>query len=201
MQQSDSQRVKDFFAAHSRDVTPVAVGHQAHVLSVRVSNDPEITSCCASVLSVAELRRAERFTREDDRTLFIQRRAFRRFCGALSQESSKPLSQIVFEETENGRPLLSGQPAFWFSFSSCRIGFLGGWSQMHGIGVDMEDRTKDPGATELARQYFSVAEARAVDGQGGRVNLQVFFQLWSLKEAALKSIGQGLPFGLNAFGF
>lgn len=72
---------------------------------------------------------------------------------------------------------------------------------MHGIGVDMEDRTKDPGATELARQYFSVAEARAVDGQGGRVNLQVFFQLWSLKEAALKSIGQGLPFGLNAFGF
>ena len=28
-----------------------------------------------------------------------------------------------------------------------------------------------------------------------------FFAFWSLKEAALKSIGEGLPYGLNAFEF
>ncbi len=28
-----------------------------------------------------------------------------------------------------------------------------------------------------------------------------FYQFWSLKEAALKSIGEGLPFGLYAFEF
>ena len=32
-------------------------------------------------------------------------------------------------------------------------------------------------------------------------NLQAFSQFWSLKEAALKSIGQGLPYGLDAFEF
>jgi len=31
--------------------------------------------------------------------------------------------------------------------------------------------------------------------------LRTFFQLWSLKEAALKSIGEGLPLGLDAFQF
>jgi phosphopantetheinyl transferase len=31
--------------------------------------------------------------------------------------------------------------------------------------------------------------------------LRTFCQLWSLKEAALKSIGEGLPFGLDAFEF
>jgi 4'-phosphopantetheinyl transferase len=29
----------------------------------------------------------------------------------------------------------------------------------------------------------------------------MFRQLWSLKEAALKSIGQGLPFGVDVFEF
>jgi phosphopantetheinyl transferase len=201
MTQSDSNRIKDFFTVHSLDITPVPVRHSAHVLYAPVSNDPEITSSCASVLSETELQRAERFVTKGDRQLFIQRRAFRRFCGALSLGSSKSLSQVVFEETETGRPYLSALPDVWFSFSSCRFGFLGAWSSMHGIGVDIEDQTRDPGATALARDFFSAAEASAVQGHDGLANLQTFFHFWCLKEAALKSIGEGLPYGLNTFEF
>ena len=201
MNQSHSNRIKDFFAVRAHDITPVPVRHAAHVLYAPVSNDPEVTRCCASVLSATELQRAERFITQGDQSLFIQRRAFRRFCGARSLESSRSLSEVVFEETENGRPYLPDLSDFRFGFSSCRFGFLGAWSSMHGIGVDIEDRTRDPGATELAREFFSVDEARVVEGQGGLANLRSFFQFWSLKEAALKSIGEGLPFGLNAFEF
>jgi len=201
MNQSHSDRIKDFFAVRSHDITPVSVRHVAHVLYAPVSNDPEVIRCCASVLSETELQRAERFVTQGDRSLFIQRRAFRRFCGTLSLESSKSLSQVVFEETENGRPYLFDLPGFWFSFSSCRFGFIGAWSSMHGIGVDIEDQTRDPGATALARKFFSSAEVRAVEGHDGLANLQTFFQLWSLKEAALKSVGEGLPYGLKAFEF
>jgi 4'-phosphopantetheinyl transferase len=201
MTRDDSAWVNDHFAATSRDVTPASARRAARVLYAPISQDPEVTRRSASVLSDAELERAERFTTPGDRALFKQRRAFRRFCGALAFGSSQPLSQIAFNKTEKGRPHLSDLPDCWFSFSSCRFGFVGAWSSTHGIGVDFEDQTRDPGATELAQRFFSVAEARAVAVPDGPANLRAFFRLWCLKEAALKSIGEGLPFGLDAFEF
>jgi len=192
---------RDLFAAGSRDLTPPSARHAAHVLYAPVSRDPEVSSRCASVLSETELERADRFAAEGDKMQFERRRAFRRFCGATALGSSQPLWEILFEETENGRPYLSESPDLWFSFSSCRFGILGAWSSTHGIGVDVEDQTRELEAAELARQFFSVAEAEAVEGVGGLERLRTFYRFWSLKEAALKSIGEGLPFGLDAFEF
>lgn len=201
MRRDASDRIIEFFAANSCDLTPASAHHAARVLYVPVSHDPEVTRCCASVLSQAELRRVDRFASHRDKALFTQRRAFRRFCGALALRSSQPLSQIDFNETENGRPHLSDSGDFWFSFSSCRFGYIGAWSSTHGIGVDFEDQTRDLEATEIARQFFSGAEASAVEAAGGSKRLRTFFQIWTLKEAALKSVGEGLPFGLDRFEF
>jgi phosphopantetheine--protein transferase-like protein len=201
MSKSNSNRIIDFFAVHSRDLTPAPIRHAATILYAPVSNEAEITRCCESVLSETERRRAERFTTSDDRRLFLQRRAFRRFCGSRSLGSLQSLSRDIFEETENGRPYLVDQPDVSFSFSSCRSGILGAWSPWYGIGVDIEDCTRNPGAIELARRYFSVAEARSIEGRDDRENQRSFFRLWSLKEAALKSIGEGMPYGLSAFEF
>ncbi len=201
MNRDDSDRINELFAAGSRDVTPAPARDAATVLYLPVSHDPEVTKLCASVLSDTELQRADRFINEYDKIQFKQRRAFRRFCGATVLQSSRPLSQIVFEETENGRPTLDDLPDFWFSFSSCRFGFLGAWSSTHGIGVDIEDQTRNLEAVELAHRFFLGAEANAVEGVEGLERLRTFFQFWSLKEAALKSIGEGLPFGLDVFEF
>jgi len=201
MTRNESDRIIAHFASNTRDLTPAPACHAAQVLYVPVSHDPEVTKRCASVLSDTELQRASRFVSQGDKDLFKQRRAFRRFCGALVLGMSQPLSQINFEETENGRPHLSGMPDFWFSFSSCRLGFVGAWSSTHAIGIDLEDQTKDLEATELARQFYSAAEANAVEGADSLEHLQTFFQFWSLKEAALKSIGEGLPYGLDTFEF
>ena len=106
-----------------------------------------------------------------------------------------------FQGDGEGRPYLPDLPDIWFSFSSCRFGFFGAWSSTHSIGVDLEDQTRNLQAVELAQQFFSEAEVRAVKVSGGIARLRTFCQLWSLKEAALKSIGEGLPFGLDAFEF
>ena len=194
-----SARVNDLFAASARDCTPAPARHMANVLFAPVSRDPEAVSRCASVLSDAEKRRAQSFLAEGDEARFKQQRAFRRYCGALAVGSALPLSRIAFEATEKGRPYLPELRGCWFSFSSCRLGYLGAWSSTQRIGVDIEDQTRLLEATELAQAYFSRAEAKAVEGASKR--MRTFFQLWTLKEAALKSIGEGLPFGLDAFQF
>ena len=201
MSRDYSDRITTYFDACTRDLTSSSMRHSAQVLYTPVSPDPEVTRICSSILSKIELQRADRFATQDNRALFIQRRAFRRFCGVRVLGVSRPLSQIVFNETENGRPYLRDLPDFWFSFSSCRFGFAGAWSSTHGIGVDLEDKTRDVEAAELAQQFFSAAEVNDVERAGGLKRQQTFIQFWSLKEAALKSIGEGLPFGLDAFEF
>jgi phosphopantetheinyl transferase len=196
-----SERISQIFSVGSRDIAPASACHAARVLYAPVSRDVEVSKLCASILSDAELRRRDRLAAECDKALFEQRRAFRRFCGATALGSSQPLSEIVFEETEKGRPYLSESPDLWFSFSSCQSGLLGAWSSTHAIGVDLEDRTRDLEARGLARQFFSVAEAEAVEAVGGWQCLLAFYRFWSLKEAALKSIGEGLPYGIEAFEF
>ena len=202
MMRDDSEWVSGLFAAGVVDWTPAAANHAARVLYAPVSHDPEASWRCASVLSDIELQRADRFVTEGGKAHFKQRRAFRRYCGAFVLGSPpRPLSRIVFQETEKGRPYLPDLPNVWFSFSSCRFGFLGAWSSTHGIGVDLEDPTRNLETAELAQQFFSYVEVKAVKAVGGLARLRTFYQLWSLKEAALKSIGEGLPFGLDAFEF
>jgi phosphopantetheinyl transferase len=201
MNRPDSDQINDYFAAGSRDLTPASARHAAHVLYVPLSGDPELSKLCSSVLSETERQRAARFASEDDEAQFTQRRAFRRYCGATALGSSQCLSEIAFKETENGRPYLSDSSDCWLSFSSCRFGVLGAWSSTHAIGVDVEEHTKDLEAAKIANQFFSAAEAKAVEQATGPDLLRTFYQLWSLKEAALKSIGEGMPFGLDAFEF
>ena len=175
---NDSDRIAGFFAAGSRDVTPASVRHVVSVLYLPVSRNPEASRHCASVLSDTELQRADRFVNEYDKAEFIQRRAFRRFCGAIALGWSQPLSQIVFEETEKGRPYLSDLTDIWFSFSSCCFGILGAWSSAPGVGVDIEDQTRNLEALELANRFFSGAEANAVERLNGLERLRTFFQFW-----------------------
>jgi len=196
-----SDRINDYFASNMRDMTPASASHATRVLYAPVSHDPELTMYCSSVLSDTELQRADRFASPADKARFIQRRAFRRFCGNLALGTPRPLSQVAFDETENGRPYLCDLPDSWFSFSSCSSGFIGVWSSTYAIGVDLEDLTEDMEAIKLAQQFFSATEVNAIEGAENGQRQQTFLQYWVLKEAALKSIGEGLPFGLDAFEF
>ena len=198
MPERSNKLARELFDAASLDWPSPASAER--VIYTPVMCDPDATSRCQSVLSCAELQLADCFLTDSGRTEFIQRRAFRRYCGSAASGWQYPLSEIKFCETENGRPYLQDRPGLWFSFSSCRLGCVGAWSSTHAVGIDIEDKNTDVEAGELAEFYFTGREARAVENAVPR-HRKTFLRLWSLKEAALKSIGEGLPFGLDTFEF
>ena len=201
MTRTDNKAVADFFKASSRDVTPGSLRQSVRVLYAPFANNHNISERCASVLSASERNRADRFTDEFERALFQQRRAFRRYCAAIAIGSSHPLSRFEFSETPKGRPYLAVLPGYWFSYSSCRYGFLGACSSTHGVGIDLEDPGRNLDILELAGRFYTRAEAAAVERAEDQERRDTFFGLWNLKESALKSVGEGLPFGLDAFEF
>jgi len=201
MAKDQSDEVFDYFVCRSRNLTPASVQDGAKVLYAPCSRDPGVTKLCSSILTDRELWRADRFASEAEKQQYIQRRAFRRFCGAAMTDISLPLSQIMFEETANGRPYLADLPDIRFSFSSCKPGFLGARSSTHAIGVDLEDKSGNLEITALAQYFFSKDEASVIERLCEPDRLRFFLKFWCLKEAALKSIGQGLPFGLDVFRF
>jgi len=197
----DSDRCKALFTTLSRDITPLKARQAATVLHFPMSQAGELGRYCPSLLSKAERARADRFACAGDRMVYILSRAFRRYCGVTALDSRVPFSKIVFEETPKGQPYLSGAPGLGFSFSSCRLGILGAWSKTRSIGVDIEDNSKTLEAAVLARHYFTTSEAEAVVSACSDERRLLFYRLWCLKEAALKSIGEGLPYGLHQFAF
>lgn len=201
MRRSDSEWVNDHFHDVARDCTPDLAGFRGRILYAPTSRCAETSRRCTAILSDIEREQAEKFVTQEFRDHFKLRRAFRRYCGALALGCGRSLSSINFHTTEKGRPYLRELASCWFSFSSCRLGFLGAWSSSHAIGVDIEDPTRTVEAPELALRFFARAEAAAVSGASVAVRAQTFFRLWTLKEAALKSIGEGLPFGLHTFEF
>ena len=196
-----SQQLDQYFASGSFDYTPANRNGLAQLVYMPVTSDPDVSSLCALTLSAGEVQRSGRFSSGADRAHFNQRRAFRRFCAAAAIGSNKPLEKIDFSETNNGRPFLPGYPDISFGFSSCQDGFLGAWSGTHEIGVDIESKARQMDFIALARQFFSETEVALVEDMRGSRRIRAFYQLWTLKEAALKCIGEGLPFGLDAFEF
>ncbi len=196
-----NESIERFFETSALDLTPTDTCHDISVLFMPAWYDGPPADFFSSILSSGELSRAERFKAVDHKMSFLQRRAFRRFCGAIALGVARPLSQIHFATTRAGQAYLSELPHAWFSFSSCRHGYLAAWSFRSAIGVDIEGLNQSVSPVDMANYYFVPNESDTVCKAEVHERKRLFLRLWTLKEAGLKSIGEGIPHGLKTFQF
>jgi 4'-phosphopantetheinyl transferase len=69
------------------------------------------------------------------------------------------------------------------------------------VGIDAECERPLNDALDIARRFFSPAEADALAALPAQERMQSFYALWTLKECFVKALGRGLSIELDRFAF
>lgn len=145
----------------------------------------------AGWLSAEERARAARFVRDADRERFVVGRGLAR-CLLTDVTGIDPV-EWRFEVDERGRPEVAAPVTPWrFSISHTDGAVACVAARGAACGVDVERVRALRDWRGVAEQVFSRDERQRLEALGERHRPELFFRLWTLKEAYVKARGAGL---------
>jgi 4'-phosphopantetheinyl transferase len=159
---------------------------------------PEMIAQHKSVLSAAELSRAQQFTQRQQEVIAI--RAWVRLCLARYTQTAPHALSIATEI--NGKPYLANSPLpLQFNLSHSHGVAVLAVGLQHALGVDIESLARKRSQRAIAERYFHPQEIAQLKPLNYAEHSTLFFQLWTLKEAFFKATGEGISGGLENAAF
>jgi 4'-phosphopantetheinyl transferase len=162
----------------------------------------DLERCYDRLLTPDERQRCERFAFERDRRQFLAGRSLLRIV--LSKYAAIPPDLWRFRVNDYGKPAIESPatgPDLWFSVthtsSVAAVAVAAGFQ----VGVDAECVSRSTDWQTVAENYFAPEEWIYLTSLSDAEQRAGFFRVWTLKEALLKAVGQGLSIPLNAFRF
>ncbi len=155
-----------------------------------------------SALSDADWARWERLRVEGDRERFLAARILLRFV--LSTHTGVSPEVWRFESDEYGRPHITGPTSHQgipFSITHTSGLVACAVTRSGDVGVDAEAHDRESRTVDVAHRFFSAAEVACLDGCSPEQHRDLFFDIWTLKEAYVKALGRGLTLPLDRFSF
>ena len=181
---------------------PPIEAFEIHAWRVDLKANRERVSQLAEQLAPDELARASRFVfQRDQRRYIVARATLRSLLAAYTGESA---AEIQFGYGSHGKPYLRGtqegeRVVFNISHSSDLALFV--VSRGMEIGVDVEYIATDIEVEEIANSFFSEQETSVIRSLPAPRRCELFFRLWTRKEAFVKARGQGLSIPIREFDF
>ena len=151
-------------------------------------------------LSTEELLRAERFHYAKDRDRFIYARGMLR--DILARYADRDPVELRFRYGPLGKPALAREgivPDIRFNLSHSNGFAILAVASGFEVGVDVEWAQAGSNEDGIAEQFFSPNEIFAIHQAPSVVRRELFYRLWTSKEAYLKARGAGLSICLNSF--
>jgi 4'-phosphopantetheinyl transferase len=157
-----------------------------HIWQVEIDALAAETPALHTLLAADEQAHAARYRFAADKAAYVTVRGLlRMLLGAYLQCAPHSLQ---FTYNEYGKPLLAGGPAF--NVSHTRQVALLAFTAAESVGVDVERVRPEIVSDALAREVMSAWELAQFRAGGGRTEL--FFEIWTRKEAYIKALGTGL---------
>lgn len=166
---------------------------QFHVWSACLERAQADFPAALAMLSPDEQERSAKFHFERDRQNFVARRSLLR--AILARYLKVAPSQIVLSYEERGKPRLAGPDGsapLHFNFSHARDLALCAVTRLAPLGVDVERFRPMPEMTEIGATFCSVQENARLAAAPPEKKIEVFFSIWTRKEAWLKATGEGI---------
>ena len=151
-------------------------------------------------LSSDEKARAEQFHFEKDRYAFTFSRTLLR--SILSRYLDLEPRAIRFNYTPHGKPFLDplqNPNQLHFNVSHTHQTVIYAISKNHEVGVDVEYKNQTIDYLSIAKNFFSPYENDCLNKISTPQQCELFYRIWTCKEAFIKAIGLGLSYALNDF--
>ena len=145
------------------------------------------------LLSLEKQVQIHKFRFDIDKKLSLFSDLFVRYlaCKALKLNNS----DLIFERNTYGKPYLIEFPDFQYNISHTRSAIAIGLSDKP-IGVDIE-KIK-PAELKIADRFFCKNECDYILS-GNKRQDELFYEVWTKKEAYIKWVGKGLSMSLTSF--
>lgn len=152
----------------------------------------------ASMLDETERARAARFAFDEDRKAYVAAHALLR--AELSRRAGARPQDWRFAAAPRGKPFLLDPPRdLRFSLSHARGMVAVAVAEGVEIGVDVESADRRAESMALARRFFAPEDVALLEAAPEAARRDLFFAVWTLKEAVVKATGQGLSQALDSF--
>ena len=160
-------------------------------------------AAAVELLSPAERARHDRLRFARNRRDFAVAHAMLR--RALSSHDGRQPHEWTFASGARGKPMLPRDVALstHLAFNIAHTDGLVACAVVHDadVGIDVETIDRETHALDLARRYFSETECADLEQCAESQRQTRFIEIWTLKEAYVKAIGEGLSRPLNGFTF
>ena len=167
--------------------------NQIHLWRAHLDLPAIVVNELTNLLSADEIERANKFCFPEHKRRFIVARSILRQL--LSNYLHLNPKDLEFAYSNLGKPSIiqSNKISFLqFNLSHSQEYALFGFSNYHLIGVDLEYLRTMSDASKIAERFFSPREFNLISNLPLEQQSQLFFKLWTAKEAYLKAVGTGL---------
>ncbi len=180
-------------------LNPVLANDEVHIWCIDLDDpvDDAGTMPGSSHLSGDEQARAARFRFERVRRRFIAGRGQLRMI--LGRYLNLSPGELKFKYLPAGKPELMDEESLRFNLSNSEGTALVAVTRNLEVGIDLESIHPFPDLLQVAQQFFAQSERVELEALPADQRLEVFFRVWTRKEAYLKARGDGLSTPLDQF--